>query len=237
MFFGVITINSADSNNMVTIGVWDNTGTDITGAAGGPGNMIDSVHVTLKQISTAANNQALSGALIVNFTGAAAIPADTVYIGVVLPTVTGDTLALLTNTFYGPDGNGWEYEYNYNTQDGTNAWGSYDVDFNITTGSLGNYIAADICSSGPTGISTITDGVSYKMYPNPANDQLNFQWNVNAEADVVMFDVTGNAVNTFTINGTSLNSFDIHNLNAGTYIIRITDRANNIQRSAIFTKM
>jgi hypothetical protein len=51
-----------------------------------------------------------------------------------------------------------------------------------------------------------------------------------------MYDVTGNIVKTFTVNGDVVNRFDIRDLEAGTYIVRVTDKQNNQQRSTLFSK-
>jgi len=152
VYFAVATINAADSGSIVTIGVWDNTGTSAAGNAGAPGNMIDSVHVTLGQIAQAVTatytNQALIG-LLVNFSGNVALTADTFYVGVVLPQTTGDTLALFTTRTPGPLGDGWEYEVG---QTG-NVWGTYNDDWGFG-GNIGNYIVADICGAAGTGNPT-----------------------------------------------------------------------------------
>ena len=147
----VVTINPADTNTLITIGVWDNTGTDIKGNAGAPGTMIDSTHVTLGQFAQAvtASTQGLVG-LLVNFQGGVALSTDTFFVGVILPLIPGDTIALFQNTQFGVGGHGWEYEVNYVTQDGSDVWGSYDEDWGFT--GAGNYIMADICPSPATGI-------------------------------------------------------------------------------------
>lgn len=87
-----------------------------------------------------------------------------------------------------------------------------------------------------TGINTISSDVTIKIYPNPASDQLYFQWSLNAEADIQIYDVVGNIVKGFTVNGTAVSSLDVHDLTAGMYVIRVTDRETNGQRSTMFTK-
>jgi len=148
LFFAETAIASTDSGNLVTIGVWDNTGTSAAGNAGAPGNMIDSVHVTLGQIAqavTATNNAQQLVGLLVNFPGTA-LTTDTFYVGVVLPQTYGDTVALFTNITPGADGDGWEYEVG---QSG-NVWGTYNNDWGFG-GNIGNYIIANICGSAASG--------------------------------------------------------------------------------------
>jgi len=171
--------------------------------------------------------------VLADFTNHIALITDTFYVGVILPTTVGDSVALFTNEVPpGPDGNGWEAFY-----DGT--WGSYTDDWSgFSRGGLGNYIAVDVCGPISTGIHTISDATqAITVFPNPANDQLNVEWDINAKMDVVMYSVTGSIVKSFTIQSTALNTFDIHDLAAGTYIIRATDSQTNEQHSTLFTKL
>lgn len=159
LFFGVVTINTTDSDSVVHVYVYDNTGTSYVGVSGCPGNVLDSSTLTLRQIAQAVTFTDTSGELAgitAAFTGMAAL-TDTFYIGVVLPTTTGDTVALFTNIVPpGPDGDGWEYELNPNTGSGY-VWGSYNDDWQFTGGSEGNYIAVDICGSAPVAAFTLSD--------------------------------------------------------------------------------
>jgi hypothetical protein len=132
--FGVATINPTDSNTTVNLTVWNDAG-------GVPGNVIDTVPVTLGQIALAVGE---GEGLRVFFTGDSSLAAGVIYVGVVLPAATGDTLALLTNTYSGPDGNGYELNPVY-------GWNTYDVNWGDATGSLGNYIRAYVCSTPPSG--------------------------------------------------------------------------------------
>lgn len=132
--FAIAKIKSTDSSNTVKIIIYDNTGISLQGSAGAPGNALDSATISLRNIA-----YALGGgyANLVNFTGLVALTTDTFYVGVVLPTVTGDTLALAMDG--GRDGDGWEYNPAYG------GWGSYvnDWGFNLHAG---NYVEAIICS-------------------------------------------------------------------------------------------
>lgn len=153
--FGVVTINPGDTNTTVTIIAWDNTGLSLTGN-NAPGNVIDSVQVTLGQIAKAVT--AHKG-LLVYFSGTTSISTDSIYVGVILPSTAGDTLALLTNSAPpGPDGNGWEYVQNPNGSGP--AWGSYNNDWQFTGGSLGNYISATLCSTPSGGTPASSFGIS-----------------------------------------------------------------------------
>jgi PKD repeat protein len=169
LFFGEVTVNPADSNNTVKVYVWDNTGTDIYGDAGAPGNVLDSTTITLKQIAQAVTatyaNSVITG-VTAQFTGQAAL-TDSFYVGVVLPTVNGDTIAFFTNIVPpGPDGNGWEYEANFVSGSG-NGWGSYNNDYGFTGGSEGNYMVVTICGAAPKAGFGISES-----YPFKASDSL-----------------------------------------------------------------
>ena len=150
LFFSYAVYNMADANLPVTIKIWDNTGTSNQGYAGAPGNAIDSATVTLSQILTNGSPT------VVNFTHNVALTTDTFYVGVVLPTNTGDTIVLYTNTQNGPDGDGWELDLGA-------GWGTYHNEWGFTPGNVGNFIAVDLCPALPIGSlapSVITTGAS-----------------------------------------------------------------------------
>jgi hypothetical protein len=95
IYFGVVTANTTDSLDSIKVYVWDNTGMSIQGYTGAPGNVIDSAYLTLGQIAQAVTATYSGSALIGNqvfFSGHAAIATDSFYVGVLLPTKTGDTL-------------------------------------------------------------------------------------------------------------------------------------------------
>jgi|GEM_PF-7134613 PKD repeat protein len=148
LYFATASINAADSSNTVTIGVWDNTGTSDASNAGAPGNMIDSAHVTLGQIALAVSatdaSQQLIG-LLVNFNAGVALTGDTFYVGVVLPSTTGDSISLFTNSTPGAKGDGWELNAG-----ATPTWGTYNNDWGFG-GNIGNYIVASICNTPASG--------------------------------------------------------------------------------------
>jgi len=137
-YFGYVAINPTDTNVMVNIFAWDNTGASITGGSA-PGNILNATVVTLGEIAQSVSE---GKGLLVNFAGGVEL-TDTFYVGLFLPTATGDTVALLTNAAPpGPDGNGWELSAQGN-------WNSYNNDWQVTGGSLGNYIAAGVCNAPP----------------------------------------------------------------------------------------
>jgi hypothetical protein len=99
------------------------------------------------------------------------------------------------------------------------------------------YVVDTLVISYSNGIGNLSADVQIKLYPNPANDILNFEWNTNSVAEVSMYNLTGALVKTYTCTGATLNSFDIHALAAGPYLIRITDKQNNTQHAVLFNKL
>jgi PKD repeat protein len=129
--FGYINIQPGDSGSTVTINAYD-----ATGAGGSPGATIATATVTLQQIA-----YSIGGQLYVAFPSGPTLAANKFFVSVVLPT-SGDTIAVLTTTFFSLDGNGWE-----RWSDGT--WHAYNVTYGTFPYDFGNDIAAITCGGGP----------------------------------------------------------------------------------------
>ncbi len=131
--------------------------------------------------------------------------------------------------------NGAEYALTTATGDFTFRASFFDVDYIgtdvptdptnisglITERNDGDYFitarnAADIDSNLSISENNIT-GLS--VYPNPATDVLNISTALNAEKSVVIFDITGKVV----INTKTSGTLSVSNLQAGVYIIQITE--------------
>jgi hypothetical protein len=144
IYFGNVDINPTDTNVLATVYVWDNTGAGVFSDSA-PGNAIDSAQITLGQIAQSVTE---NKGLLVHFTSATPVPSDTVYVGITFPTIAGDDFAVLTNTFNGPDGNGWVLGYDPSaSQTGAITWNSYNDNYGVTTGSIGNYIGISLCNA------------------------------------------------------------------------------------------
>ena len=87
-----------------------------------------------------------------------------------------------------------------------------------------------------SGIATVSGDKQVKLYPNPANDVLNIEWNVRTEAEIVVTDVSGKEVKRYSTIGL-LNAMDIHQMSSGVYVIVITDKQTQQQQSVKFTKL
>jgi hypothetical protein len=142
IWFGYVAINPTDTNGFGWIYAWDNSNTNGSLAGNNaPGVAFDSALITLGQI---AQSISLGQPLQVFFLDTPALYTDSIFVGLVLPAVAGDSIALLTNNAPpGPDGNGWELT-------ALGAWSSYNNDWGITSGSLGNYISIGTCPTPPT---------------------------------------------------------------------------------------
>jgi len=112
--------------------------------------------------------------------------------------------------------------------------GTYEV---TVTDSNSCYVIDTVIVSYSNSINNITGNVQIKIYPNPANDVLNFVWNVNQVAELNVYDLTGTLVKTYICNGNPLNQLDIRKLIPGTYMVRITDKENNTQHAVLFSKL
>lgn len=227
LLFGAVTVANGDSGRNVTVYVWNDNGS-------GPGTAVDSATLTLKDIAdvVSQNTGQINAVNYVQFTHNAAISSSNFYVGVALPTHTGDTIAFITNTENGGDGKGWEAYDN----GGTLTWGDYQTDWGLN-GPLGNYIVAEICSSLTTGLSSATSSLNASIYPNPASDVLNINWASTNGAEVAVYDLTGQLVKTTTIGAATQTQLDVHQFASGAYIVKVTDKISNEQQSFRFNKM
>ncbi len=141
VFFSVATINAADSNTTIAVNVYDTTGT-----GGSPGNILATTNITLASIAaqvTAVGTLQQLVPLYVPFYSAPAVTTGNFFIGVVLPTTTGDTVAVFSNSQTTTSGRGWEQ-----WQDGT--WNSWDTVYTVGTPyHSGLYLAAITCPPAP----------------------------------------------------------------------------------------
>jgi fimbrial isopeptide formation D2 family protein len=141
--FAYATVLSTDSNAIITIKVYDNTGLDAFSNPGAPGAVIGSTTLTLGQIARTLYSVDSAGYLLVadtvSFTPAPTLATTGFYISAVMPTTTGDTLVLFTDAGGTQDGNGWVSYSNL-------GWVPYD---SLVGGihKLGNFITVLTCSA------------------------------------------------------------------------------------------
>jgi hypothetical protein len=135
----------------------------------------------------------------------------TFFVGVVLPTVTGDTVAIVTNTDGDTNpGTAWE-------QGSNSAWASYSSDWNIN---VQHAIWPILCN--PTNVSTSAANNHVSMYPNPANDKLNLYFgDYTGDVVITISNVLGKELIKTKVKVTSSASYimNISSLKSGVYLI------------------
>jgi PKD repeat protein len=166
LYFGYVSPDTPNYNDIVTIYVWDNTGTGVFGNSA-PGNAIDSAQVTMGQIALSVGE---NKGLLVHFTSTASLQTDSVFVGVVFPSNGSDTIALYTNSApAGPDGNGWVLGLDP-SGDGAYTWNSYNDSYQFGGGSLGNYIKVTICNGlNPNPAASFSETSSSTCTPDVVN--------------------------------------------------------------------
>jgi PKD repeat protein len=130
--FGYVSILPSDTSSPVTINAYSDS-------LGAPGATIATATVTLGQIAAAINS---GTEVYVTFTSPPALTSQSFYVSVVLPTTTGDTIAVLTNQMFSLDGQGWE-----KWSDST--WHSYVQAYGTSPNFFGNDIQAVTCGGAP----------------------------------------------------------------------------------------
>lgn len=78
-----------------------------------------------------------------------------------------------------------------------------------------------------TGLSSISKLANINVYPNPANDHINFELEDNASYEVSLIDFSGKVLTSKIINATDA-SLPISGVNTGLYLIRISNE-NSVQ--------
>ena len=76
------------------------------------------------------------------------------------------------------------------------------------------------------------DAAQVVMYPNPAGDELQIQWNANEPLEAItIFDITGKQVLNVTLNQQTGLSVDVSELAAGLYLVKFQSSAGTaVQR-------
>jgi PKD repeat protein len=194
----------------VVFAVWDNSG--LNGSPGANPIATDTVYLGDIIANVAGHNYSY-----VDFGSSQPIVNTPVYIGVYLPTGTGDTLALLTNkngeTFPGIAWEQWRNDAWFNYSD-SSSW-KYNV---------AHAIFPIFCDPN-AGISEFTPGDNILVYPNPATGSINIAFidNPKSNLTVNIYNIVGQKVNSTSFNGQTRDIFniDISTLKNGIYIINI----------------
>ena len=219
--FGVAKHTGSTTN--ITINVWNNSGT-----SGAPGTIIGTTTVPLATIVTNTTN---SQATLATFTTPITITGP-FYIGVMLPTITGDTLALATNTNGNTNpGTGWEMNSGgswYAYSDATNSWGV----------NVSNTIFPIVCTTGVGIEESSTNNIL--IYPNPANDVLNIDLANygNNKVDVEIFNSIGGLIKSIENKSMSpMMKIDLADVKSGIYYIIIkTEEGSSLSKKITIMK-
>lgn len=201
IYFGAAT----GSSSQVPIKIWNDNGT-----GGAPGTTaLGTVNVPISTIITDVTAQQVT---YVTFTSPVAIDGS-FFVGVVLPTVAGDSVAIVTNTDGDTSpGTAWE-------QWSDNVWYAYS-DGSSWGMNVQHAIWPLICD--PTNVSTSAANNHVSMFPNPAYDMLNLYFgNYQGDIDIVISDILGKEVMRYSgqVNNTSAIKIDISDLRSGIYMI------------------
>jgi PKD repeat protein len=200
IYFGVAT----GSSSQVPVKIWNDNGT-----GGAPNTVLGTVNVP---ISTIVSNVTAQTPTLVHF-ATPVVQDGTFFVGVTLPTTAGDTVAIVTNQDGDTSpGTAWEQWsdnvwYPYSS---TSAW-----ELNVQ-----HAIWPILCN--PTNVSVSAASSLISMYPNPAQDKLNFYFgSYQGNVEIVISDILGKEIMRQTLNVNNMNSslIDISSLKTGVYIV------------------
>ena len=86
-------------------------------------------------------------------------------------------------------------------------------------------------------IVTLGTDKQVSIYPNPATETLNINFNAATTADIRISDMSGRVVASFNTENNAVNKFSVHELATGSYIITLTDKSTNVSQSVKFVKL
>ncbi len=211
-----VAATGSSSNTLITVGVWDNSGT-----GGSPGSVMASTTIPLSTIVTNVNSQSLT---YVQFSNTVMI-SNPFYLGVILPTAASDTIALYTNTDDDVvPGTGWEMWsdsswYNYND---ASSWGM----------DLVHAIYPYVCQTSVN--VTESKEPEVLIYPNPTNDKvyLLFAEGVCHTPHIQLFDNLGSQIAFADIQQMDSRKFELNlqHVQNGVYFLVIQYKGNKILR-------
>ena len=199
--------------------------------AGAPGSELGSVTLTISSVDTsAAGLYAAEGAVGYNvsatFTSAIAIPANgQFWAGVELPSVIGDTIALICNTDgdfvdgITHTGEFWNDNTFHTFGDATN----WNLNVALAVFPVVNFV-----------LGVDENAITTSVYPNPANDVLNFNLSVNATS-VSIIGMDGKVISTEVINANTA-AVNVSNLVSGVYFYEIATENGSLVRNTFVKK-
>lgn len=199
--------------------------------AGAPGAELGTVTINLATVDTVTANTMIAEMAVgynisANFATAVAVPANgSFWAGIVLPTVAGDTIALvstidpsftdaLTHT-----GEFWS-DNSFHTFGDPNNWG---LDIALAIFPVVNFVA---------GVNENT--ISASVYPNPASDVLNIKLTENATS-VSIIGMDGKVISIESVNS-NLVAVNVSNLVSGVYFYEVVAENGTVVRNTFVKK-
>ena len=217
VYFGVAT----GSKSNITFSIWkDNNGT--------PGEQIATITKPISSIVTDVANHLNT---YVEFTKPVTIPGP-FYAGVVLPQVSGDTLAIVTNTVGEAKINtAWE-------KNSSGQWSPYNSD--NSWGIVLNQAIWPVVGYVTTSINNLIEKKPIiKIYPNPASNYVFVDLsNINHNAELFVYNSFGVLINKYDKNKTNSNllKIDFTAYPAGLYLIQVITKNSKIVKKVLIVK-
>jgi hypothetical protein len=213
--FAYVTMGSGQDPN-IDFRVWDNTGTDDL-----PGNVIGSATVPLSQILDDVSN-----GLITEIAFDPPVYINTpFYLGVMLPALEGDTLALIS-TDEDEISPGIAYEM-WSDQ----TWFAFS-DASSWGLNLGQGIYAQYCEQG-FGVGDDTKAPAVLIYPNPVKNVLHIKINSHEPVTIAMLSFLGQQAGKWSVEDARNITLPVYNLSPGMYLVTITGKNYRVSRKIV----
>ena len=216
IFDFAVAVKASNNNIPIWFKVWD-----ASGVSGSPGNVLDSISVPIASIV----DDVEFGIPTILFFEEPVILDGPFYLGVELPQIFGDTLALSTN-FDGDVeiGNGW-------SQNSDGSWASYaSSQWNLE---IDNAIFPVVCQ--PVGIENHYLEMGLLIYPVPATNRVNFVFKDASikVSSVNLIDMTGRQVLSFPMDGSNFGSINIDVVAKGFYFLSFDTSAGAMNKKIV----
>ncbi|MCO5259253.1 MAG: T9SS type A sorting domain-containing protein [Crocinitomicaceae bacterium] len=211
----------------ITIGVWENN-------SGAIGNLLGSGTINLADIDTTQAGvtpiivgTSLKGAYnaIVSFATPIAIPAsNSFFAGVLYPTADGEVAIVSSQVGQFPDATTHSGAI---LSDGTfDNYGQYNVTISLA-------VFPGVTFDGASVTEVLK--AQTRVYPNPANDVVNFEFGTTEVANVTVLNLNGQVVLSSAVNNGAL-ALNVSELESGLYIYQANDANGNVLNTSKFSK-
>ena len=103
--------------------------------------------------------------------------------------------------------------------------------------SAGCYLNDSAVVNFVSGIINIGGNKQANIFPNPASEILNVDFNTATTAEIRISDISGKVISVLSTENNVNNVINIHNLVPGNYIVTIVDKATKAEQSVKFVKL